>query len=181
MALTDIDPDLMYCPGCLDEYRAGMSRCAACAVDLVSGVRMLEMRAEETRRRTERAAISAEEPLVDLRKGPLAEMKRLKSVLERAAVPALLAGEQQGCGRGCGGGKSCRGAELFLQVRLADVREALAVLEADALHHGGVDPAAVAEPGAIYDPNRGEAVCPACGTRFATTSASCPDCGLCFG
>ena len=35
--------------------------------------------------------------------------------------------------------------------------------------------------GQVYDPDKKTAVCPACGTEFATTSTSCPDCGLCIG
>jgi len=175
-----IEPDLMYCPSCRDEYRAEIRTCVACGIDLINGVRMLELQAQDRQLRTERVAIAPDEQLVDLRKGPLAEMKRLKDVLERAAVPALLAGERQSCGQGCGGGKSCRGAELYLQVRLTDVREALAAIEADALRHGGIDDAKAAPPEAVYDTSRAEAVCPACGTRFPTSSAACPDCGLCF-
>lgn len=31
-----------------------------------------------------------------------------------------------------------------------------------------------------YDPNKDNAVCPACGTKFSTSSTECPECGLCF-
>ncbi len=179
MSKHAIDPDLMYCPSCRDEYRAEMRSCAACGIDLISGVRMLDLQAQERQQRSELVVIAPDEQLVDLRQGPLAEMKRLRGVLEQAAVPALLAGEGQACSQGCGGGKSCRGAELYLQVRLTDVREALAAIEADALRHGGIKAGAVS-PEAVYDTNRPEAVCPACGTHFPTSSPACPDCGLCF-
>jgi len=33
---------------------------------------------------------------------------------------------------------------------------------------------------AVYNPEAGEALCPACGCRFSTNLAECPDCGLCF-
>lgn len=32
----------------------------------------------------------------------------------------------------------------------------------------------------IFDPSKEEATCPACGTKFSTTSNECPDCGLVF-
>ena len=33
----------------------------------------------------------------------------------------------------------------------------------------------------VVDFDGAEAQCPACGTRFATTSKRCPECGLNFG
>jgi tRNA(Ile2) C34 agmatinyltransferase TiaS len=33
----------------------------------------------------------------------------------------------------------------------------------------------------VVDFDAQEAECPACGTKFATTSKRCPDCGLNFG
>ena len=32
----------------------------------------------------------------------------------------------------------------------------------------------------VFDPSSESAVCPACGTTFATTNSSCTDCGLTF-
>ena len=32
----------------------------------------------------------------------------------------------------------------------------------------------------VYNPEAAEATCPACGTTFATTLTTCPECGLCF-
>ena len=32
----------------------------------------------------------------------------------------------------------------------------------------------------VFDPAKGQAVCPACGTQFETAHKECPDCGLCF-
>jgi len=39
----------------------------------------------------------------------------------------------------------------------------------------------VNEAGTELNQDAGEAVCPACGFAFATTTTTCPDCGLCFG
>ena len=33
----------------------------------------------------------------------------------------------------------------------------------------------------VFDPSKDTAVCPACGTEFATSSTECPDCGLVIG
>lgn len=32
----------------------------------------------------------------------------------------------------------------------------------------------------VFDPEKSEARCPACGTQFSTESKECPDCGLVF-
>jgi|GEM_PF-876839 len=40
------------------------------------------------------------------------------------------------------------------------------------------DPAIVSQ---VFDPEKTEAVCPACGTPFSTQLAECPECGLGFG
>lgn len=34
--------------------------------------------------------------------------------------------------------------------------------------------------GEVFDPEKGQATCPACGTTFATSEKECPDCGLVF-
>lgn len=33
----------------------------------------------------------------------------------------------------------------------------------------------------VFDPTNPLAICPACGTEFATSMQQCPDCGLAFG
>ena len=77
--MDEIDPELMYCPACKDEYRADMSRCGVCEVDLVSGRDWLartQARSEALAART--MEISADDDLVPLRNGVLLEMKKLQ-------------------------------------------------------------------------------------------------------
>lgn len=33
----------------------------------------------------------------------------------------------------------------------------------------------------VFDANATEAICQACGAKFATSATECPDCGLCYG
>ncbi|MCW5200967.1 hypothetical protein VU07_04100, partial [Desulfobulbus sp. F4] len=49
-----IEPELKYCPKCGDEYRAEIIACAACAVSLISGREVIELRRQEERKLVDR-------------------------------------------------------------------------------------------------------------------------------
>jgi len=167
---STIDPECNYCPRCGDEYRADIRTCAACAVDLLSGAHLL---AQETKRQQAPATIAPDEAVVTVRKGPLLHMKALQAALLGRGLPALVSKENDAA---CG----CRGPELLLQVRESDLAEVMAVLAEEYRQSTGLEDHDTRFAGAVYNAEAAEAVCPACGCRFATSLTVCPDCGLCF-
>jgi len=171
-----IDPELKYCPKCDDEYRADIARCAGCGVPLITGRQRLEME-EQRRRRLEGrdAELSAEDDMVNLRKGPLGEMRHLENLLRAERIPALLVGDESSCGKGC-----CA-STFYLQVRRQDAMDAVGILEAEHRRATGLCHHDTTHADSVFDPEAGEAVCPACGHAFPTTTSECPECGLCFG
>jgi predicted Zn-ribbon and HTH transcriptional regulator len=173
----NIEPDLKYCPQCNDEYRAEIGACATCGVALLTG---LEMQARMAAHREEKSPRSLEifpdEPMTTIRKGPVLAMKQLQAYLLQQGIPSLATKESpENCTKGC------RGSELLLQVRTSDLREVAAVLEEEYRQTTGLSDHDTSLADAVYNVEVQEAVCPACGFRFTTSSTSCPDCGLCFG
>ncbi len=170
-----IEPDLKYCPRCGDEYRAEIEQCATCQVELLSG---RQLQALEQARQAERGprsmAISPDDELVDIRKGPVLTIKEMQLVLARHQIPALALGEDSGCSKGC-----C-GTDLLLRVRLNDAREAIQILEEEHRRSTGLHEYDTSHVDAVFDPGAAETTCPACGCTFAPSIPSCPDCGLCF-
>ena len=172
-----IDPELKYCPRCNDEYRAEIVSCAACNVALITGRQKLEMEAEaEARMNGRLGAITSDDDIVTLHRGSMGDIKHLQSLLADQRIGSLITGDSNSCGKGC-----CGPSSFYLQVRREDVHEALRVIGEEyerttALAHHDLGCA-----DAVFDENAAEAVCPACGFRFATTETTCPDCGLCFG
>ena len=169
----DIDPECNYCPACHDEYRPEITTCAACGVALESSA---ALRARLDRQRTGRPEpIGPDEPLVLVRRGPLGQIRQLQALLEANGLAAVA------CADGPAGCRTtCRGAELLLQVRAADLAEVHALLDEEHRRTTVLtdyDPSLADE---VFDAGRNEATCPACGCRFPTSSSTCPDCGLSF-
>jgi hypothetical protein len=89
-----IDPGLMYCPQCNGEYRAGIVRCAACEIELISGAQRLAGLQGQSRRSAGRfMAITAADTLVTLRRGQLNEIKFFHNLLAAAHIPSIIGGE----------------------------------------------------------------------------------------
>jgi ribosomal protein L32 len=170
----NIDPDLQYCPSCNDEYRAEIHVCAACGIDLLSGEQMLALQAERDQpQNLQPLEVDSDEALLTVRKGPVLQMKELQAYLLRRGLSSLAVKESAAS---CG----CQGAELLLQVRERDLGEVLAALEQEHRQSTGLSDHDTCFAGAVYNAAAPEAVCPACGCRFSTSSTICPDCGLCF-
>ena len=169
----DIDPECNYCPTCHDEYRPEITTCAACGVALESGE---ALRARLDRQRTGRPEpIGPDEPLVLVRRGPLGQIRQLQALLEANGLAAVA------CADGPAGCRtSCRGAELLLQVRAADLAEVHALLDEEHRRTTVLTDYDTSLAGEVFDADRDEATCPACGCRFPTSSSACPDCGLSF-
>lgn len=171
------DPELQYCPVCDEEYRADIKRCAECAVELVSGREKIAAEEGVKQKRVVRSMeLSVDDDLVNIRKGPLLELKKLQQVLASDQVPSLIAGEKKSnCGKGC-----C-GTEMYLQIRREDGEAAMEVLARDFKRTTALDHHDLSHIQSVHDERARETVCPACGFSFSTSNTTCPDCGLCFG
>lgn len=167
-----IDPEFNYCPSCREEYRADIATCADCGIALISGHQMRTLHGAGAR--PGRSMVIAEaEPVCTVRKGGLQAIKELQTYLHQQGLPSLVVKEP---GAACG----CRGVEVLLQVREDDLAEVLKVLAREHWETTGLADHDACSVDAVYNPEAGEALCPACGCRFSTNLAECPDCGLCF-
>lgn len=174
--MRDIDPELKYCPACNDEYRAEIVACAGCEGELITGEQYLEMKNDSLSERDNRSMeLSADDELVQLRSGPLQEMKQMRSLLAKENIPSLLVGEDDGCGKGC-----C-GANVILQVRLQDGQAAVNVFAEEFKRSTSLTSHDLSTVDSIFDEKAKNTSCPACGHSFSPTTTTCPDCGLCFG
>lgn len=69
-----------------------------------------------------------------------------------------------------------------MEVKAADAREALNILEQDYLRQTGLNPKDLSGADAVFDESAVATVCPACNTNFVPKETSvCPGCGLSFG
>jgi hypothetical protein len=168
---SPIDPELNYCPRCQDEYRTEIRTCAACAVALVSGVEMLDRQQRRPASRPEE--IGPQEAVVSVHKGSMLQVKALQTHLLDRGLASRVTKEDGGA---CG----CKGVEVLLQVRESDLPEVAAALAEEYRQSTGLSDHDTRFAGAVYNPEANEALCPACGCRFAPRLTECPDCGLCF-
>jgi hypothetical protein len=112
--------------------------------------------------------------MVNIRKGPVIQMKELQIMLEREGIPSLAVSDEGGCSQGC-----C-GTDLLLQVRMSDVQDVLAILAREHERSTALKDHDTTYAGAVFNTAAENATCPACGCSFPTTQSTCPDCGLCF-
>lgn len=170
----DIDPELNYCPRCGDEYRAEITTCAACGVDLVLGRTILAATTATEADISNIMPIGPDETVVSVRRGPVRQIRELRDFLWSRGLPSLIFKEQ-------GGGCGCRGPEVILQIRDEDVPRVMAALAEEHWRNTGLAGHDTRNIGSVFDDREEEALCPACGYRFSTRETTCPDCGLCFG
>ncbi len=119
--------------------------------------------------------INAQEELILLGQLDFAEAKRIRSILEDQGVVFQLRTEVDNCGS-----KGCKPtAQVYTRdkdlpiIREFFEKEHLRSLEGLEVNHE--------IHGAVFDSEKSDATCPACGTVFSTIKTECPDCGLCFG
>jgi len=174
MRLQDIDPELKYCPKCGDEYVAEIQTCAGCGVALEFGQVILASAATGNAADARPLTIEADEPVVNIRKGPMLQIKELQHYLGNRGLATQIVKD---AGAGCG----CRGPEVILQVREADVQQVRDALAQEYWQSTGLDDHDTRYAGAVFDDEAEDTLCPACGYRFSTRETTCPDCGLCFG
>ncbi|MGB3211495.1 MAG: hypothetical protein WBB19_12385 [Desulforhopalus sp.] len=170
-----IDHQMNYCPSCGDEYRADITRCGSCDISLISGGEKLERAVKQQEALAERSMeILLTDELVNIRKGPLKDMKSLQKLLAKERIPAVLGSDEDGCGKGC-----C-GPELYLQIKKEDVPLATEVLAREFIRSTALESHDLSNADAVFDHLAAETVCPACGCSFSPTVGACPECGLCF-
>lgn len=171
-----IDPELQYCPQCQDEYRAGIERCAACEVELISGTMILAAREEKENRLAGRKfEVTREDELTDVIKGNILTIKQLQAKLKKEGFPSLIAGDGDSCGKGC-----CGGGEVRLQVRVSDLQDVMGFMAREHARTTGLADHVTTHGDAVFDATAMNTTCPACGCNFSPQSQKCPDCGLCF-
>jgi hypothetical protein len=171
-----IDPELKYCPECDDEYRAEIVRCAACGVELITGLEKIAQQKEQQERLEKRSTeLSPDDDLVVIRRGPLPDMRHLRELLSGENIATLLAGDEKSCGKGC-----CPSVYDLL-VRREDCLEALHILEEEHRRTTGLADFDYSAADVVFNPAAGAACCPACGHSFPTSETTCPDCGLSIG
>ena len=163
-----------YCPLCMDEYRAEIEICGVCRAELKTGEEMIALGNEGNQRIDGRAGeLTADDDLVSVRRGPLAEMKVYEKLLQNDKIGAILVGDESSCGKGC-----CPGS-FDLVVRREEARDALLVIEGEIRRTAVIDNSGAENGDAVFDPLSAENTCPACGHSFSG-GTECPDCGLCF-
>ncbi|MCA1766159.1 MAG: hypothetical protein LC633_07950 [Desulfobulbaceae bacterium] len=134
---------------------------------------MLAEKEKQQRKIMERGGeLTADDELVAVRSGPLAEMKGYEQVLAKERISAMLTGDESSCGKGCCGG-NCN-----LVVRREEARDAVMIIEAEIRRTAVIDTVAGSAE-SVFDPLSAENICPACGHGFSG-GTECPDCGLCF-
>lgn len=174
-AALAIDTEMMYCPVCDEEYRSGMTHCVACDVELITGEYKHSLHRQKMEGRSPRSMVLRDdEVLLTLQKGPMKEMKHLKTLLARAEIPARLLSDDPALGKCCGG------PQLYLQVREADRDEASQLLHQDFQDSTHLASHDLVGMDRAIDEGRRENTCPACGHIFTTGQPFCPDCGLAF-
>ena len=172
-----IEHDLKYCPKCRDEYRVEMETCATCAVPLILGADLAAMEKNKGGSRQKRKGpLTPDDHLVVIFQAALADLKHLKALLEAEQIAAMISKDGQACGSGGG----CA-PKFHLQVRQEEIQDALQVLAQEHRRATVLAEHDDTHAEAVFNPEAEEAVCPACGFGFATTTTTCPDCGLCFG
>ena len=171
-----MEPHLKYCPQCGDEYRTEIVLCAACGLELVSGADIISAASAVEAERCgqgDGGVILEHDRLIALQRGGILDMKQLKNLLEKAAIPALLA-KEDGCRGGCGG------PEVLLQVREQDGERAVALLRKEFDRTTAINDYVVGSAEAVFALDSSRVLCPACNCEFTPDGPSCPDCGLCF-
>ncbi|MBE0584535.1 MAG: hypothetical protein IH612_12355 [Desulfofustis sp.] len=169
---------LLVCPSCGDEYRSGFQRCAACDRELVAATAGSEREGEpqpEESHGARLAEIAADEEVVTIRQGTLAESKRLRLLLAQHGIAALVVSDGTPATGGC-----CPSSSMLLQIRPDDAVTAHKLLREDYRRLTGLaDLQRELETEITTAEQSGEQCCAACGHPLAAGQQECPDCGLC--
>jgi hypothetical protein len=171
--------EFKYCPSCGDEFRAEFQVCSGCDCELVStpGVNSHLATAKDGGNSGKLTPIDPGEPgLVGVSQGSLLDLKRVKNLLGRHGVAALIEGEGPDCLKSC-----CGGSKSFvIKVRKPDLGTAGAVLSRDFIRSTDLASHEISTPDSAVFDERNSSTCPACRCQFIPEEPVCPECGLCF-
>ena len=177
-----VEPNLKYCPQCDDEYRAEIEKCAACEIDLITGQQKIEREEALRKKMASRVSdLSPDDDLVNIRRGTLPEMRHLANLLDGQKIGTLLVGDLKTCGKDRFGNTLSTPTSYDLQVKREDGMEAMHIINEEHERTTSLEEYDHSKVDSIFNPEAGEACCPACGHSFPTTETACPDCGLSFG
>jgi hypothetical protein len=116
---------------------------------------------------------------INVGEAPIQEAKRLQAALEARGVAVRLASDPEQC-------NSCS-PKVMMSIHRSYVDAFQRFLREERAQMFGiaVDDVADGSTGtlrsdAVFDPEKEDATCPACGTLFSTKLTECPDCGLGF-
>jgi hypothetical protein len=176
------DPDLKYCPECDDEYRAEIEICAACGIELITGLQRIEREEARQKKLAGRTGeLDPDDDLVSIRGGPLPEMRHLAALMGAEKIGTALVGDMDTCAKDRFGNKTCSPTVYTLLVKREDIMEAQQIIEEEHRKATGLAHHDNSNGDAVFNPHKSEAQCPACGHAFPTSETTCPDCGLRFG
>ncbi|MGK0367655.1 MAG: hypothetical protein ACI9QD_000793 [Thermoproteota archaeon] len=105
---------------------------------------------------------------------PISEAKEFQDKLFKKNVEVFLNHNEATCTRGC----SVTVEVSCLEEDIEHVVETIQTNFLSMVEGHNIDWDAF---NATFDPNQEQNTCPACTTKFATTTLECPECGLCFG
>jgi hypothetical protein len=169
---------LLVCPSCGDEYRSGFHRCAACDCELAAATAGSRKEGEpqlDEPRGTSIADIAADEEVVTIRQGTLAESKRLRRLLAQHGIAALVVSDGTPATGGC-----CPSPSMLVQIRPDDAVTAQKLLREDYRRLTGLaELQRELETEITAVEQSGEQCCAACGHLLVAGQQECPDCGLC--
>ena len=92
------DPELKYCPKCNDEYMMVAEKCATCNLVLLTGTEMVDF--HNTGRGARKGALTKDDDVVTIHKGPLDDLKHLQGLFEQDNIGADIVSQSGDCGKG---------------------------------------------------------------------------------
>jgi hypothetical protein len=125
-----VDPELKYCPECDDEYRAEIEKCASCCVDLITGRQKIELEEDRQQKLAARTGeLNQDDDLVAMRRGSLAEMRHIATLLDAEKIGSAMIGDMKTCAKDRFGNATCCPTIYNLLVKKEDAAEAHHIIE----------------------------------------------------
>lgn len=172
-----IDSELKYCPQCGAEYRSDIVTCSDCNIALISGYeKKVRLKEQKQRLAGRKGELASDDDIVIIHRGQIKDLKPIQELLAVEKIGNLVAGDKQSCG------KSCCPSMLHLYVRQEDAKDAAQIIKEEHIRTTGLAADHDIMPnGSLFNVEKNEITCPACGHVFIATIVVCPDCGLTLG
>jgi hypothetical protein len=108
-------------------------------------------------------------------------MRHLTNLLHDERIGTLLVGDLSTCGKDRFGNTLSTPTTYDLLVKKEDGIEAQHIIDEEHRRTTGLEQYDHSNADSVFNPDAGQASCPACGHAFPTTETTCPDCGLNLG